>query len=90
MIQLIEVVKNSRDYELRDVFVNPTHVVMLREDYATRSAINEGRVLDGVDPRQKYTRVTVHNGTTGSQFIVVGAPGLIETKLKSGKQLLNG
>ena len=62
MIQLIEVVKNSRDYELREVFVNPTHVVMLREDYATRSAINEGRMLDGVDPRQKYTRVTVHNG----------------------------
>ena len=90
MIQLIEVVKNSRDYELREVFVNPTHVVMLREDHATRSAINEGKVLDGVDPRQKYTRVTVHNGTTGSQFIVVGSPGLIETKLKSGKQLLNG
>ena len=44
MVQLVEVVKNTRNYELREVFVNPRHVVMLREDYATRSAINEGKV----------------------------------------------
>ena len=90
MIQLIEVVKNTRNYELREVFVNPRHVVMLREDYATRSAINEGKVIEGIDPRQQYTRVTVHNGTTGSQFIGVGSPAVVETTLKSGRQLLNG
>ena len=45
MIQLIEVIKNTKSYELREVFVNPTHVVMLREDHATRSAINEGKVI---------------------------------------------
>lgn len=90
MVQLVEVIKNTRNYELRDVFVNPRHVVMLREDYATRAAINEGKVIEGMDPRQKYTRITVDNGTTGSQFIVVGAPGIVEEKLKSGRQLLNG
>ena len=90
MVQLVEVVKNTKNYELRDVFVNPRHVVMLREDYATRTAINEGKVIEGMDPRQKYTRITVDNGTTGSQFIVVGAPGMVEAKLKSGRQLLNG
>ena len=63
---------------------------MLREDYATRAAINEGKVLEGIDPRQQYTRITVDNGTTGSQFIVVGSPGMVEAKLKSGRQLLNG
>ena len=90
MIQLVEVVKNTRNYELREVFVNPTHVIMLREDHATKAAINEGKVIEGVDPRQKYTRITVHNGSTGSQFVVVGAPNMVETKLKSGRQLLNG
>ena len=45
MVQLVEVVKNTRNYELREVFVNPRHVVMLREDHATRSAINEGKVI---------------------------------------------
>ena len=90
MVQLVEVVKNTRNYELRDVFVNPRHVVMLREDYATRSAINENKAIEGMDPRQQYTRVTVDNGTTGSQFVVVGAPGIVESKLKTGKQLLNG
>ena len=90
MVQLVEVVKNTRSYELREVFVNPRHVVMLREDYATRSAINEGKVIEGIDPRQKYTRITVDNGTTGSQFVVVGSPGIVEAKLKTGRQLLNG
>jgi hypothetical protein len=90
MVQLVEVIKNTRNYELREVFVNPRHVVMLREDYATRAAINEGKVLEGIDPRQQYTRIKVDNGTTGSQFIVVGSPGMVEAKLKSGRQLLNG
>ena len=54
------------------------------------NAINEGKVIEGMDPRQQYTRVTVDNGTTGSQFIVVGSPGIVESKLKSGRQLLNG
>jgi len=61
MVQLVEVIKNTRNYELREVFVNPRHVVMLRD-----------------------------NGTTGSQFVVVGSPGIVESKLKSGRQLLNG
>ena len=80
MVQLV-VVKNTRNYELREVFVNPRHVVMLREDHATRSAINEGKVIEGIDPRQQYTRITVDNGTTGSQFVVVGSPGIVESKL---------
>ena len=45
MVQLVEVVKNTRNYELREVFVNPRHVVMLREDHATRSAIMKVKLL---------------------------------------------
>lgn len=90
MVQLVEVVKKIKNYELREVFVNPQHVITLREDHTTKVAINEGRVIDGLDPRQQYTRVSVHNGTFGSQFIVVGSPSVVESKLKNGRQLLNG
>ena len=90
MVQLIEVVKNLKSYDLREIFVNPSHVVMLREDHPTRLAINEGKVIEGLDTRQQYTRVSVHNGTVGSQFVVVGSPTSVESKLKSERQLLNG
>jgi len=90
MVQLVEVVKSSLRYELREVFVNPRHVVMLREDHVTKKTINEKKMIEGLDDRQQYTRVTIHNGTVGSQFVVVGSPAVVETKLKTGKQLLNG
>ena len=90
MVQLVEVVKSSLRHELREVFVNPRHVVMLREDHITKKTINEKKMIEGLDDRQQYTRVTIHNGTVGSQFVVVGSPAVVETKLKTGKQLLNG
>ena len=90
MVQLVEVVKSSLRYELREVFVNPRHVVMLREDHITKRTINEKKMIEGLDERQQYTRITIHNGTVGSQFVVVGSPTVVETKLKTGKQLLNG
>ena len=93
MKKLIEVMQNStlsKSYSLREVFVNPRHVVMLREDHVTKKTINEKKMIEGLDDRQQYTRVTIHNGTVGSQFVVVGSPAVVETKLKTGKQLLNG
>ena len=45
MVQLVEVVKSSLRYELREVFVNPRHVVMLREDHVTKKTINEKKMI---------------------------------------------
>ena len=49
MVQLVEVVKSSLRYELREVFVNPRHVVMLREDHVTKKTINEKKMIEGLD-----------------------------------------
>jgi hypothetical protein len=95
MIKLIEVTQTYKnDYSLREIFVNPDHVVYLREDTHMKTRLDEGngKFPEGLDVRQSFTRLQVHNGTTGTEFIVVGAPYLVESKLKGSpsKELLNG
>jgi len=94
MVKLIEIVYNHRDeVSLREVYVNPNHVVFLREDVGLKTKLQEQTISfpDGLDTRQSFTRVQIHNGTTGTEFIVVGSPQMIETKLKvNKKELLHG
>ena len=90
MIRLVEVIKQLNQYELREVFVNPTHVISLREDGQTKNLLSEGALPDGLDTRQSFTRLTLDKGTVGLELIVEGSPALVESKLKGNKMVLNG
>ena len=86
MVKLIEVVQTlKREYKFREIYINPDHVVCLREDANLKTHLTEGtgNFPEGIDTRQSFTRVQVHNGTTGSEFIVVGLPHIVENKLKA-------
>jgi hypothetical protein len=92
MVKLVEIVQTFKhEYSLREIFINPAHVVFLREDTKMHTRLTEGKLPEGLDTRQTFTKIQVHNGTTGSEFIVVGPPSLIESKLKGdSKELLHG
>jgi hypothetical protein len=92
MVKLVEIVQTFKDqYKLREIFINPAHVVYLREDITMSTRLTEGKLPDGLDTRQTFTKLQVHNGTTGSEFVVVGPPSIIENKLKGNQQeLLRG
>ena len=92
MVKLVEIVQTfKQEYSLREIFINPSHVVYLREDTNMQTRLTEGKLPEGLDTRQTFTKIQVHNGTTGSEFIVVGPPHLIENKLKGDpKELLHG
>ena len=92
MIKLIEIVKDSGGYSLREVFINPKHVAYLREDSLIKRHLVEGKLPEGLDTRQAFTKLIVDNGSNGMEFIVVGEPSHIESKLKTGggKKVLNG
>ena len=96
MIKLIEVVQTrniKEDLSFREIFVNPDHVIFLREDTNMKIRLKEGscNFPAGLDTRQSFTRVQVHNGTTGTEFVVVGMPHIVEAKLKGDKkELLRG
>lgn len=93
IVQLIEVSRSSSvvegaGYTLREIFVNPEHVVCLREDHHTLALLHEGRLPDNLDNRQKFTRVQMNRGSTGLDIVVVGAPAVVEQKLNISKRIL--
>ena len=98
MIKLVEICEVKRAastlqkvYTLREIYVNPKHVVSLREEASFRQKLAEGNMPEGLDTRQGFTRITLDRGQSGLDVIVVGQPNIIESKLKGGKrELLHG
>lgn len=80
----------TRTYSLRTVYVNPAHVVCLREDPDTSRLLEEGR-LGGLDDRQSFTKISINKGTYGQDLTVVGPVDEVYRKLDFDKrQLLKG
>jgi|TARA_R110000744_G_scaffold130918_2_gene238789 hypothetical protein len=96
LVKLIEVQKNNKytgkteGYVLREIYINPKHVVCLREDKAAKKDLNEGLMPDGLDARQEFTKVHLNRGQNGIDVTVVGTPTAIENQLKTTQQLLKG
>ena len=105
LVTLVEVVeiKNSYSqqkaerthgaaYGLREVTVNPDHVVCLREDTVMVRRLEEGRLPSDLDNRQKFTKVYLDRGHAGIDLTVVGS--LTQTKESLGimrdKAVLHG
>ena len=91
MINLVEVYEISQvakhasnlkqSYSLREVYVNPSCVVCLKEVSFIFDRLDKDQLPEGLDHRQKFTRVHLNHGHTGMALIVVGAPLNIAEKL---------
>ena len=96
LIKLTEVCNNTaitsqQTYTLREVFINPEHVVMIREDFRIRQLNEQGELLPDLDEEHSFSKLTINRGHTGTEIVVVGSPEIVETKLnKTGEQLLRG
>tara|TARA_B100000131_G_scaffold257533_1_gene252546 strand:+ start:364 stop:654 length:291 start_codon:yes stop_codon:yes gene_type:complete len=95
LVKLTEVCNNgavttNKTYSLREVFVNPEHVVMIREEKRMRELNENGRVASGLDSAHQFSKLTINRGQTGTDIIVVGSPEIIENTLQRNKQLLKG
>ena len=95
LVKLTEVCSNGavttdRRYSLREIFVNPEHVVMIREEKKMRELNENGRLPSGLDVAHQFSKLTINRGQAGTEIIVVGAPDVVETALKSNRQLLRG
>jgi len=81
----------TQTYTLREVTVNPQHVICLREDSSMPSRLTEGKLPEGLDSRQRFTKVILDRGQSGLELVVVGAPNQVSEKLRlSARELLRG
>tara|TARA_Y100000592_G_C5391482_1_gene278467 strand:- start:467 stop:757 length:291 start_codon:yes stop_codon:yes gene_type:complete len=95
LVRLTEVcntgaVTNNAQYSLREVYINPEHVVMVREEQRLKQINEQNRLVDGLDSDHRFSKLTIDKGHTGTEIVVVGAPDAIENILKKQRQLLRG
>tara|TARA_R110002020_G_scaffold173191_4_gene363962 strand:+ start:1665 stop:1916 length:252 start_codon:yes stop_codon:yes gene_type:complete len=82
----------KQTYTLREVFVNPEHVVMVREESRMQQLNEQGMLPSELDKNHRFSKLIINRGHTGSEIVVVGAPEIIETTLNKNKvkQVLRG
>lgn len=95
LVKLTEVCHNAalttkQDYTLREVFVNPEHVVMIREEARMQQLNERGLLPDGLNIDHRFTKLTINKGHTGTEIIVVGSPKVVESSLNKQKKLIRG
>ena len=94
LVKLTEICTNNslttnQDYALREVFINPEHVVMIREEARMKQLNEQNPLTNGLDTNHRFTKLTINRGHTGTEIVVVGAPDTIEQSLNS-KKLIRG
>ena len=81
----------ARSYSLREIYINPQHVICLRSEDGLESMLKEGRLIDGLDKRQRLTRVSVSNNSYEEDIVVIGSIDEVYRKLNTeAKNLLRG
>ena len=97
MIKLVEVYREkelgaSNIFNMREVYINPAHVVCMYDDPSMVRNLNEGYLPNDMDKRQSFTRLRLNHGQSLYQITVVGSMAIISEKLGlsvDGKQLLH-
>jgi len=95
LIKLTELMPRSSytheetNYTLREVYINPDHVVCIREEHDFRRKLMEGRLPEGLDKRQEFSRVTLSSNSLNGSMVIVGSPNILEKKIQK-KKLLKG
>jgi len=86
LVEICEILNASkglkRRYTLREIYVNPEHVVSLRAATAYKQKLAENAMPKDLDSRQEFTRLMLNRGQSGLEVVVVGAPEVIENKLR--------
>ena len=79
-------------FTLKEVFVNPEHVVMVREEARMRQLNEQGLLPEGLDTNHRFSKLTINRDHTGTEIVVVGAPEIVEATLNLNKEkhLLKG
>ena len=92
LIKLTEAVHNTQtnSYSLKEITVNPSQIVAIREDEQSQNLVKEGRITEGLSPATQFSRVYIGGTQYGLNVLVVGSPDQIRKKLSESKTLIKG
>tara|TARA_Y100000592_G_scaffold84776_1_gene136077 strand:- start:3135 stop:3416 length:282 start_codon:yes stop_codon:yes gene_type:complete len=79
------------DYQLREIMINPKHIVMVQEEPSFKRLMEEGKLPNGLLPEVRFSSVTVLDSPYHKKIVVVGSALEVESKIyNKSKQLLRG
>ena len=93
LVELVQVTRRDNGYQLKTVYVNPQQIIFMSEDLRMKQELQEGSIKLGLNQTfTNFTRIRMNMAGYVEEIIVVGDPGLIESKIfaKTSRQLLRG
>jgi hypothetical protein len=86
MLKLVEIRNGSSEYDpatrscissfsLKELYLNPAHIVMMRENSTLKSKATRGLLVDGMDKNMSFTELTISTPGHMSKIVnIVGSP----------------
>lgn len=69
------------EFSLREVFVNPEHVVCIRENDSLKTRLSETELGQEIHEAESYTKIYINRGQSGMDIDVVGDIATVHNKL---------
>jgi len=79
-----------RSFDTRDIYINPAHVVCIREEGPRFGNLLRENTAANVNPDNTFTRVFINRGQTGIDVTVVGSAVQVTEQLAQNSQVLCG
>jgi hypothetical protein len=94
MVRFVEIVRNSsREYSLREVWINENFVVKVEESAQYQELLREGKLPADLNNSHRFSAVTINEGGAGNSHTVIGDVRVVAHKLcpgASAQTLLKG
>jgi hypothetical protein len=75
----------AEEFSLREVLVNPEHVVCIRENDSLKTRLLETELGQEIHPAEGFTKIYINRGQSGLDLDVVGDLCSIQNKLLGSK-----
>jgi hypothetical protein len=94
IVKFVEVVTNhsavGENFKLQEVFINPDHIVYIRDEPIMKQRLTEGKLPEGIDTRQNFSIIHLNRGNTGLDITVIGDVSTVNEKIRPVVQVLHG
>jgi len=80
----------KREYTVRELYVNPAHIICMREDLKMQESHVHGALPASMDKRMQFTKISIMRGHVGIDVTVVGSPVFIQEQLNRRTGLIKG
>ena len=90
LVQLHEIIVRGNDYGLSVVYVNPRHIISLRENTQMKQSLLENKIKLGLHHPAEFTEVILSEGARTKSITVIGSPSEVQSKFFNIKKLLKG